>query len=730
MREVRLVGKGRAGKTALLILVGSVILIVSLFSPGFSAPPPIKRPYDLIEANIEGSSPGTVDPAFCYDTASGELLMNVYDTLVSFDGERLDRYIPQLATDWAVENITGARDSETGLNWSYRYTFKIRTGVPFQNSTFGVLTPEDVEYCFERAMVMDMDGGPQWMFYEPLLNGVTAKFVNQRTYDPENNVTERVLVGKMIDHAVESNVTHVWFNLGFPGAYPPFMQILAQTWSSIYSKACVNSLGRASWNGTWGDYTDWWTFHNPSVPPLDDPTPAMMGTGPFALETLDQNAKFWSVKRFADYWRGWPANFPKLGSAKPAGYIEHFVETWAFAWESRSALFLSGDIDFCAVPRQYKETMFNETGVRCVSPLPSLAVDAFFFNFKINAVNPYGPIFPAGTFNETGIPSDFFGNPGWGVHVRKGFAYAIDYDTYIAQTYKGEATKPPTAILPILPYYDSTVKGYTFNLTRAAEEFKQVPGLWETGFTIQLPHNSGSLPLYYLQQQLKNAIENLNPKFHVTLVGIPWSDYLSARKNGQLTAYILGWLADYPDPHDFAVPFYCSHGDFSVFTNYSNPSMDALIDAGIKEADSNKRATIYRDIQALAIEDCPNVALDTAIGRHFERDWVAGWYYNPTYSGIYAYSLWKWYYVPHALLEDSTQPTSSYLPADVNYDGDVNIIDLATVAMAFGSAYGPPTDPRWNFRADTNNDRTVNIIDIAIAAKQFGKTSTVWTHPP
>jgi hypothetical protein len=66
----------------------------------------------------------------------------------------------------------------------------------------------------------------------------------------------------------------------------------------------------------------------------------------------------------------------------------------------------------------------------------------------------------------------------------------------------------------------------------------------------------------------------------------------------------------------------------------------------------------------------------------------------------------------------------------VNCDGDVNIIDLALVARAFGSGYGPPTDPRWNFRADTNNDRAVNIIDITIAAKQFGKTSAVWIQPP
>jgi peptide/nickel transport system substrate-binding protein len=107
---------------------------------------------EIIEATIEGGSIPTVDPAACYDTASGELMLQVYDTLVFFDGEHLDRYLPQLATSWSiVENVPPILDPDTGLAFKWTYYFAIRTGVQWHNPAFGTLAPVDVEYTFERA---------------------------------------------------------------------------------------------------------------------------------------------------------------------------------------------------------------------------------------------------------------------------------------------------------------------------------------------------------------------------------------------------------------------------------------------------------------------------------------------------------------------------------------------------------------------------------------------------
>jgi glucose/arabinose dehydrogenase len=56
---------------------------------------------------------------------------------------------------------------------------------------------------------------------------------------------------------------------------------------------------------------------------------------------------------------------------------------------------------------------------------------------------------------------------------------------------------------------------------------------------------------------------------------------------------------------------------------------------------------------------------------------------------------------------------------DINGDGDVSIIDIATVARAFGSRLG---SPNYNIRADIDGNGVVNILDISRVARDFGKT--------
>jgi hypothetical protein len=55
--------------------------------------------------------------------------------------------------------------------------------------------------------------------------------------------------------------------------------------------------------------------------------------------------------------------------------------------------------------------------------------------------------------------------------------------------------------------------------------------------------------------------------------------------------------------------------------------------------------------------------------------------------------------------------------ADVNFDGVVNVEDLAIIAAAFGST---SPDPPW---LDINADGEVNESDLAIVVKRFGETS-------
>jgi len=443
------------------------------------------------------------------------------------------------------------------------------------------------------------------------------------------------------------------------------------------------------------------------------------------------------VVRNKNYWRGWPADFPKLLGSKPAGWVDRLTVSWHWTWETRKTMVLNGEVDMCAVPRFAIPEMYEDTartklkpGIRCIYPLPVLAVDGLFFMFDINPATQYGKINDYGVFTEDGIPRDFFGNPTWGIYVRKAFAYAFDYNRFLQEAYLGEASQPATAIIPGLPYYDPTVKGYYCDLSLAEQYFKKVPGLWDTGFTITILFNTGNIPRQKAAEILKADIESLNSKFHVYVTSVDWKPYLRACLYHLTPIFIIGWLADYPDAHNFAYAFYYSEGAFAVWQLYKNPDMDALVEKGIRTPDGPERAKIYHDIQVLAVQDCPSVPIDQAIGRHFERSWVVDWYYNPIYPGVYAYNLWKWYYIPQVEQAGTpTYPINNYLPYDVNYDGSVDGKDIGIVAKAFGSDPGPPVHARWCFRADVNNDRKVDGKDLAYVCKSFGKTSTPWTPP-
>jgi peptide/nickel transport system substrate-binding protein len=59
-------------------------------------------PTTFVEATIGDID--TFDPALAYDTASGEVIQNVYETLVFYDGEATDTFKPLLAESWELSD--------------------------------------------------------------------------------------------------------------------------------------------------------------------------------------------------------------------------------------------------------------------------------------------------------------------------------------------------------------------------------------------------------------------------------------------------------------------------------------------------------------------------------------------------------------------------------------------------------------------------------------------------
>jgi hypothetical protein len=87
-------------------------------------------------------------------------------------------------------------------------------------------------------------------------------------------------------------------------------------------------------------------------------------------------------------------------------------------------------------------------------------------------------------------------------------------------------------------------------------------------------------------------------------------------------------------------PYTNYNGD--TVTHIDNDYVDGLIELGIQIPDSNPlRGKIYTELMDIFYAECPALMTFQPLGRHYERNWLQGWYYNPARPGCYVYDLCK-----------------------------------------------------------------------------------------
>lgn len=580
------------------LLLGAV-LVMSLMAAIQLGAQEVKNPDTFIIADI--GKVDSLDPAWAYDDASINKIQNIYEYLIWYDRERTDRFVPRLATE--VPSVENGLISPDGLT----YTFPIRKGVKFHNRE--TLTPEDVEYSIERAMVQDRDGGPVWMLYEPLLGVLGSR-------DDEGNI---VVSLEDIDKAVEVEGNNVVFHLQKP--YPPFLAILAGGWSSIVNKKFVVEHG--GWPGT----AETWKDYNNPAPGTETLHAIACGTGPFKLERWEPAVQTIFV-RFDDYWRE-PAKLKMV--------ISKVIEEWT----TRKLMLMAGDADTIYVPAPYRKELEGVEGIKIFKDLATLDLAAAFPNFKIN---PEGNTdIGSGKLDGNGIPPDFFSDK----NVRLAFAHCFDWETYLRDVFFGEAVQPVGPIPVGIAYRNPDQKTYHFDLKKAEEYFKKAWGgeVWNKGFKFTMLYNAGNTQRETAARMIEENVESLNPKFKIEVRPVEWANYVRDLVQHKLTLFLIGWVADYPDAHNFVYPFMHSRGDFSGFQSYKNPIVDEIIKRGIDTSDPKKRRALYYELQIIYYDDVPSVPLHQMLRRHYERTWMKGYYFNPVYSsndvGAYFYPLSK-----------------------------------------------------------------------------------------
>lgn len=606
----------------------------------------VKNPDIFTEVTI--GEPQYLDPAVDYETAGGEVLQNVYETLVWYQegSEGTTVLVPRLAT--VVPTTDNGGISADGLN----YTFNIRTGVKFHDGT--TMSPDDVVYSFLRALWIHDPDGPSWMM-EAVMDGYLSYYVGAQCGATGK---QTCMVGDWVNDTFGGDPAAVspWFLPALPSdtgtwdttvmtvpmamalmnttvvkgtaantvivhlihAYPAFLYISAYTVMSIVSKSYIMAHGGDSW----GTQNEWMNRHT-------------SGTGPFEMTTWEPNQVI-ILTRWDQYWRT-PATIQQVNIVK-------FNDI-----ASREFALFAGDADIAAIDRNYQydiikqDKTVKDPNINVTMDKPTFDVMFLGFNQNISEAN-LPPGYPLK------VPATFYSD----AHIRRAFSYAFDYDTFISTVVYGGGVQANGPIPDGMLGYNSSIPKYAFDMTKAKSELALAinpatgHSYLQDGFEITLFYNAGNNVRQEGCQLLKTALESLNGQsgvgqITVNVQALDWPVYLSASQHRGLPLFFLGWAPDYADPDDYVVPFLSgTTGTFAMRQSYDNPTIDTMIAQAAAELDQTKREKLYMDMTAIAyLQDVPDIFVYQATNFHVQRSWVHGYWYNPMLSGGYFYSYSK-----------------------------------------------------------------------------------------
>ncbi|MFI5361165.1 MAG: ABC transporter substrate-binding protein [Elusimicrobiota bacterium] len=557
---------------------------------------PVKNPDTFTLAEIQDVT--SLDPVFPYDGSSQSIIQNVYETLIGYAGASLSEFEPRIAAMVpSVENGLVSADGRT-------YRFPIRAGVRFSDGI--EVSPEDVRYSLLRFMITDAAGGPSALLLEPISGSASTRGPSGALALDYGALEKRVRVEGR-DVVIE-----------LPRPFGPFLSVMAR-WSYVTPKAWCAAHGE--WDGraeTWKAFND---------PPKEKSYlfDHMDGAGPFKLARWDRAARYTLLERHDGYWRG-PAKLRRV-------LVKSVPDL-----NTRKLMLQAGDADLIDTPRPYLSQLAKMPGVRILDQLPRLQTDpALFFTVKINPAG--NPDIGSGKLDGDGIPPDFFAD----ADVRKGFAYAFDDDALLRGAFHGTAARAVGPIPPWVPGYDKDQPGYDFDPKKAEQHLRRAFGgrLWDKGFRFTLTYNTGGDVSAAAAQILKKGVERLNPRFRVELRGVDWANFVDKGQRRLMPLFVRGWIADYPDAHNFVYAFFHSSGRYPSAQGFSDPGLDAMIEDAVSLSPASAREALYRKILARGREDCTAIFTAHPAGVFAMREWVRGFVDNPVNLGIYYYPIEK-----------------------------------------------------------------------------------------
>jgi ABC-type oligopeptide transport system substrate-binding subunit len=226
------------------------------------------------------------------------------------------------------------------------------------------------------------------------------------------------------------------------------------------------------------------------------------------------------------------------------------------------------------------------------------------------------------TFDTTRPPFD-------DVNVRKAFSMAFDRQKYLDVVLSGHALPANGLYPPALPGFNLALKGLPYDPAQARELLEQssyggpngLPPIVFTDAGIGSSIASDVAAMAEMWEQnlgVTITVENIEYNFYL--------DQIYSGNHGQL--FSSGWCADYPDPENFADVLFHS-GSTQNNGSYSNPELDALLEAARVERDVTKRIQMYQQAEQIIVDDAAVLFTTHSLSYQVVKPYIQGYVFTP-----------------------------------------------------------------------------------------------------
>jgi ABC-type transport system substrate-binding protein len=215
------------------------------------------------------------------------------------------------------------------------------------------------------------------------------------------------------------------------------------------------------------------------------------------------------------------------------------------------------------------------------------------------------------------------------VNVRKAFSMVFDRQRYIEVVLRGLALPAVGPYPPGLPGFNYQLQGLPYEPEAARTLLKQS----KYGGAENLPEiiytNSGigsyvsvsvaaMAEMWEQELGVQIKIENIEYNYYY--------EQIYSGNHGQIFGG--GWCADYPDPENFADVLFHS-GSVQNHGGYSNPELDALLEAARIERDVPTRIAMYQQAEQIIVNDAPVIFTTHSLSYELVKPYVKGFVFTP-----------------------------------------------------------------------------------------------------